>query len=501
MSSTLPRRRAFLLHALAGTAGFAFAGTSSPRSLGNGGNAADVAPQPIANRLAEYVHRLRYEDIDASALEALKLRLVDTFGCALAALKEPVVQRCFDVAEAATNGASTLVGTGQRTTPELAAFANGAAIRYYDLNDGYAAKEIGHPSDFISVSLAVAQAERRPIEDFVLASLIAYEIECRLFDAAAISPLGWDNPSYGVVTAALTAGKLMQLSVDQLTQAVNIALIDHVAMNQTRTQVLSNWKGLADASAAKSGFFAATLARQGITGPSPIFEGNFGFEKLVSGHPIPIDTATFGGRGHPYRIVDVLVKPYPAQGHTLTAVEAAIRLSAKIKDRSQIEKIVVATTEPGYKITGSGPYVWAPATKETADHSMPYVVGRALIDGTLTNESYAPEKLGAADVRELMQKIRVEEDPALTALYPKHIPNRVSVYLRSGDVLSERVDDLPGAAGAPLTRPMIEAKFWRTVGKTVTRENGDALIERIWSIERLHGVDALLEVARVEKVA
>lgn len=501
MSAMLTPRRAFLLRALAGTAGFALAGVSSAQSHAEPATAAGDTSPPIASRLAEYVHRLRYEDIDAHALEALKLRLVDTFGCALAAFTEPVVQRCFHLAEAAAGGASTLIGTAHRTTPELAAFANGAAIRYYDLNDGYAAKEIGHPSDFLSVSLAVAQSERRSIQDFILASLVAYEIECRLFDAAAISPRGWDNPTYGVVTAALTAGKLMQLSVEQLTQAVNIALIDHVAMNQTRTQVLSNWKGLADASAAKSGVFAASLAREGITGPSPIFEGTYGFEKLVLGQPMSVDTTSFGGQGRPFRIADVLVKPYPAQGHTLTAVEAAIRLSGRIKDRSQIEKVVVATTQLGYRITGSGPYVWAPATKETADHSMPYVVARALIDGTLTNASYAPEKLAAADVRELMPKIRVEEDPALTALYPKHIPNRLSVHLRSGEVLSERVDDLPGAPGVPLTRREIEAKFWRTAGSAISRTNGDALIQRIWSMERLHGVDALFEAAMIGRVA
>jgi len=501
MSITLARRRAFLLRALAGTAGVAFAGASSAQALADAAKPAATTVLPIANRLAEYVHRLRYEDIDASALEALKLRLVDTFGCALAALKEPVVQRCFHLAQAGASNASTLIGTTRRSTPELAAFANGAAIRYYDLNDGYAAKEIGHPSDFISVSLAVAQSERRSIQAFILASLIAYEIECRLFDAAAISPRGWDNPSYGVVTAALTAGKLMQLSVEQLTQAVNIALIDHVAMNQTRTQVLSNWKGLADASAAKSGVFAASLAREGITGPSPIFEGTYGFEKLVAGQPIAIDTAAFGGPGRPFRIADVLVKPYPAQGHTLTAVEAAIRLSGRIHDPVQIDKVVVATTQLGYKITGSGPYVWAPATKETADHSMPYVVARALIDGTLTNASYAPEKLTAADVRALMPKIRVEEDPALTALYPRHIPNRISVSLRSGEVLTERVDDLPGAPDVPLTRETIEAKFWRTAGTAITRANGEALLQRIWSLERLGGVDALFEAAMAERAA
>ena len=100
-----------------------------------------------------------------------------------------------------------------------------------------------------------------------------------------------------------------------------------------------------------------------------------------------------------------------------------------------------------------------------------------------------------------MPKIRVEEDPALTALYPRHIPNRISVYLRSGEVLTERVDDLPGAPDMPLTREAIEAKFWRTAGTAITRANGEALIQRIWSMERLRGVDPLFEAAMAERAA
>lgn len=493
------RRRALVLGALASVAGFAAVRVSFAQTR----SAEEASPSSpsLARRLAGYVDGLGYADVDAATLEAFKLRLVDTFGCALAALDEPVVAKCFQVAQADRSGAAMLIGTRQHTTAGLAAFANGAAIRYYDLNDGYASKEIGHPSDFVSVSLAVAQAEKRSMHDFIVASLIAYEIECRLFDAAAISSHGWDSPSYGVVTAALTAGKLMGLSVDQLEHAVNIALIDHVAMNQTRTQVLSNWKGLADASAAHSGVFAAILARQGITGPSPIFEGNYGFDKLVAGQPVDVDTSTFGGKGRAFRIADVLVKPYPAQGHTLTAVEAAVRLSRKIGDRAQIERIVVETTQPGYKITASGPYAWAPTTKETADHSMPYVVARALLDGTLTNASYAPQRLTAPEVQALIKKMQVVESPRLNAMYPRHIPNRVSIYLHSGEILTEQVDDLPGAPGSPLTRDEIVAKFWRSVDGAVSRASGNALIERIWSIEQAQSVDALLDAAAATRRA
>lgn len=495
MFNILMDRRRFMTAAATLTAAVAITGDNQSQS-----QAQPAAPSPgggegppLAARLAAYVDGLGYADIDATTLEAVKLRLVDTFGCALAALDEPVVASCYRIARAAGDGKATLIGTRHRVGTEMAAFANGAAIRYYDLNEGYASREVGHPSHFVSVCLAVAEAEGRSVRDVIVAIVAAYEIECRLFDAVSLNARGWDNTTYGVVTAALAAGKLMGLSVKRLTEAVNIALVDHVAMNQTRVQVLSNWKGLADASASRHGVFAAILAREGITGPSPIFEGRFGLNTQVAGEPIVIDTASFGGHGRPFRINDVLVKPYPAQGHTLTAVEAAIRLSGKISDRGAIAKVSVATTQFGYRQTATGPDVWAPATKETADHSMPYIVARALLDGTITNDSYAPERLAAADVRALMAKITIAEDPTLTALYPRQIPNRVVVTLRSGEVLTEQVDDLPGSPRRPLTRADIEAKFWRNVGPRASAAAGKALIQTIWSLEQMTRVEALLD--------
>lgn len=499
MFSILTDRRRLMAGAASLAAAYAFTGHGRAQQAAKSSSGPELSP--LAGRLADYVHGLGYADIDAGTIEAVKLRLVDTIGCALAALDEPVVANCFRIARTAGDGTSTLIGTRHRTSAEMAAFANGAAMRYYDLNDGYASKEVGHPSDFVAVCLAVAQAEGRSVRDFIVSVVAAYEIECRLFDAVSLNARGWDNTTYGVVTAALAAGKLMGLAVDRLTQAVNIALVDHVAMNQTRVQVLSNWKGLADASASRHGVFAAILAREGITGPSPIFEGRFGLNRQVAGEDIVVDTSTFGGHGRPFRINDVLVKPYPAQGHTLTAVEAAIRLSGKIGDRGAIAKVNVATTQFGYKQTATGPDVWAPATKETADHSMPYIVARALLDGTITNASYAPERLATPDVRALMARIEIAEDPALTALYPRQIPNRVAVTLRSGEVFSEQVDDLPGSPRRPLTREDIAAKFWRNVGSRTPTTDARLrqVLDFVWNLEHEDKLDRLFELLVAER--
>src|SRR5262249_26191789 len=159
----------------------------------------------------------------------------------------------------------------------------------------------------------------------ITAIVIAYEINCRMIDAFDIATRGWDVPVLMLPAAALAAGKLMKLSPDKLAQAVNLALNDHIPMGQTRGQTFSDWKAIAPAEAGRNAIFAATLARAGLTGPAPIFEGRLGFTKLITGSG-DMDVATFGGRRAPFRIHDCGMKSYPAHISAQTTVPAAIAL-------------------------------------------------------------------------------------------------------------------------------------------------------------------------------
>jgi 2-methylcitrate dehydratase len=228
--------------------------------------------RPLADRLADYAAALRFEDLDAATVERVKSHIVDAFACAIAAFDEPPVRICRDLALAPssmTDGPSTVLGTTRRTTPDLAGFANGAAIRYYDLNDAYASPTSGavHPSDHIGAILAVAEAEKASATDAIAAIVLAYEINCRLVDALDSAKRGWDPTLFSLPAMSLAAGKLMKLPHDKMVQAVNLALNDHVPMGQTRTQTNSDWKGLSDAEAERNSIFAAQLARGGLTGP------------------------------------------------------------------------------------------------------------------------------------------------------------------------------------------------------------------------------------------
>jgi 2-methylcitrate dehydratase len=462
------------------------------------GPSADAATTlNIAQRMARYVAETEYGALDQTTIEAGKAHLIDAIGCGISAYHEDVVRACRDVALALPSGVSTVIGTKQRTTPDLATFANGVAIRYFDFNDLYFGREPGHPSDNIAACLATAEAEGRNGREFLLAMVLAYEINCRLLDAAELTRKGWDHPINSLPACALAAGKLMGLSSEKLEQAVNIALNGHIAMNQTRVQVLSDWKNLADADAGRNGVFAALLARQGITGPSPIYEGNAGLFKMVSG-PFEIDVDQFGGRKGQFRINECGVKPYPAQGAIQTAILAAAEVAKEIGDLGQIAAIELFTTDFTYRSAARDQEKWAPETRETADHSLPYVVARSMLDGKITLDSFSHNAIHDPKALALMAKMTANTDPVLTAMMPKKIPFRISATLKDGRAISRQVEAVPGLGGRPMQRGDIEHKFSDNVGKIWSVAQQGRVLDFLWNIERHDKLDHLFELVLVE---
>jgi 2-methylcitrate dehydratase len=446
--------------------------------------------RPLAERLAAYADGLRYDDIDAATVERVKTHLIDTIGCGIGAFDERPVGICRDVA-LAVGGNATIIGTNRRTTPDLASFANGAAFRYFDFNDTYTGSFSVHPSDHIAACLAVAETERASARDLITAIVIAYEVNCRLVDALDIAARGWDPPVMSLPAVALAAGKLMKLNPGQLTQAVNLAVNDHISMAQTRVQTLSDWKGFADAEAARNAVFAALLARGGLTGPAPIFEGQSGFFKQVSG-PANIDTDTFGGRGGPFLIHRCAIKPYPAVIYTQTAIVAGIEVAREVGSLDRIAAVEIATTSRGYQRTGSEPEKWSPKTRETADHSLPYITARAMFDGDVSNESFAPAMFGDPRILAFMQKITVKEDPVLTARMGAEVSTRVTAILTDGQRISREVDYAPGFAERPMNRSEVERKFRGNVRKRWPQEQTDAILQALWVLDQTDDLSVLL---------
>ena len=453
----------------------------------------DAVVTPLAERLVGYAQNLRYDDLDAATLEAVKVRLIDLLGCAIAAFDERPVRICRDVAAGVTGGAATIIGTRIRSTPDLAAFANAAAVRYYDLNDVYVARQASHPSDTIAACLAIAEAQKASAQELITAIVLAYEINCRLLDAFYLGDRGWDATVFTLPAVALAAGKLMKLDAERLTQAVNIAINDHIAMGQTRTQTLSDWKGIADPEAVRNAVFATLLARGGLTGPAPIFEGKSGFFRLVSGAPAAVDVATFGRPGAPFRINQVGMKAYPAQVYTQTAIVAATALAKDVGALDRIAALDIGTSHRGYVMAGSEAEKWAPDTRDTADHSLPYIVARAMVDGDITNASYAPDKLHDPAILAFMRKITVSADPALETSRGNAPSTRITATLDDGRRVARQIDDMPGFPGRRMERTNVERKFRGNVGRRWPDAQSRAVLDALWALEHTTDVGALLQ--------
>jgi 2-methylcitrate dehydratase len=484
----LTRRR--LLHLAAGGVALPIASRIAMTQDNSSPPLSAPRERPLAQQLAAYAHALRYDDLDAATVERIKVHVIDTIGCGIGAFQERAVGICRDIA-LAVPGSATIIGTRQRTTPDLASFANGAAFRFLDFNDTYVGRFAVHPSDNIAACLAVAEVERANAQDLMTAIALAYEVNCRLVDSLDIATRGWDPPVFGLPAVALAAGKLMKLDPERLTHAVDLALNDHIPMAQTRIQTLSDWKGLAAAEAARNAVFAALLARGGVTGPSPIFEGRSGFFKQVSG-PGNVDVDSFGRRGVPFRIHQCSLKAYPAVIYTQTAIVAGIEVAKEVGSLDRIAAIEIATTRRGFERTGSEAEKWSPQTRETADHSLPYITARAMFDGDITNKSFAPHMYRDPRILAFMQKIKVSEDPILTSRGGGAVPTRVTAILLDGQRITREIDHAPGFAARPMNREDVERKFRGNVGQRWEKDRTDKTLQTLWALDRTDDLSSLL---------
>ncbi len=448
----------------------------------------------LAQRLAHYSRALSYRALPAEVIHEVKRRLIDTLGCALGGWQEAPAKIARKVARSVRlSSGATLLGETHRTTEDLAAFANGTAVRYLDYNDTYLSKEPAHPSDNIPAALAAAEAAGRGGKALIEAIVLGYEIQCRLCDAAALRPRGWDHVTYGAFSSALVAAKLWKLSEEKTIHAIGLTGTPNQALRQTRVGEISMWKAAAFANAARNGLFAVELARLGMTGPAPIFEGEKGFMKIVSG---PFDLPPLHPAG-PFKIMETYIKYFPVEYHAQSAVQAALALRSRLEGGIEsIEAITIRTPDVSYEIIGRDPEKWHPKTRETADHSLPYCVAVALMDGEMSLRQFGPRRLVDPKLHRLMQKVRVLSDPELSATYPDAIANIVEVRVNGRDEV-ERVDHPRGHPKNPMTDEEIEEKFRRLAGRLLSKSQIEKILGRVWALEKVTSMGEILAPLKV----
>lgn len=451
----------------------------------------------IAERLAHYAVNLRYEDLPQEAVHEAKRRIIDSIACAFGAWRSETAALVRQVAtHIHSDYGATIIGTRHKASPDWTAFANGLLIRYLDYNDTYLSKEPAHPSDNLSAVLAVAEAEASSGKEVLLATVLAYEIQCRLCDSASLRARGWDHVNYGLFSASAASARLMGLSAEATKHAMSIAGVSGLAMRQTRVGELSAWKGCAFANSARHATFASWLAKHGMTGPSEIFEGKMGFMKQVSGE---FALGALGGEeGRGFMINETYIKYYPVEYHAQSAVWAAQALREQIGgDISAIDSVEIDTFEACYSIIGSEPEKWDPKSRETADHSLPYIVGVTLMDGKVDLSSFDEARYTDPDLLAFLKKITVRHDPAMDPRYPEGIPNRITVRLKDGRTLTEENTFPRGHARNPMSDEEVSAKFYGLTEWAFSRTRQDEILQFIWDMDAQPNIRPLMEMLAV----
>jgi len=450
-------------------------------------------PDRILNQLCEYAIQFSYRDIPDEVVDRTKKIVLDTVGCALGAAESAPAKIARAAAcEITSTMPATVFVTGRQTSPDLAAFANGVMIRYLDFNDTYAGAPTCHPSDLLAPILAVADATKARGKDVILAMVLGYEIFCGLIDRGSRErDRHWDQSTYGVIAAAVAAAKLLGLSAEPMAHAISLAVSSHISLEQIRRGQISHWKGCALANASRNAVFCAMLAAKGMTGPAEPFEGKAGF---VNSTGIRFRSEPWPRPGDAYRIMEARLKAFPAGYFSQSAIEAMLALRAQIGALTRIKRIRLQTFPAGYEAMASGEANWHPETRESADHSLPFVMALALMEGAVEIRHYDEEYYKRPDVRALMQKITVRIGDEPVSAWPEVPLNIVDIEMQSGEIFSTRVAYHLGHFKRFMSDEEQERKFRPLAEPLLPKEQIDELLACLRRLEELERIGELISL-------
>lgn len=431
----------------------------------------------LTRQIADFAADLSFERLPDDVVAAATRFIVDTLACAIAAYDCESARIGLRLARGAAplRYPGRILCHGESSTAESAAFVNTTMIRNLDFNDEYPG---GHPSDCLGAVLALAESAKADGRRLISSLVVAYELFLRISDATGLRTKGWDQGfAIGVATAA-AVGHLLKFSPQQLAQAISIIAVANVPMRNTRAGELSLWKGAATAFATRNGVFAALLAGEGMEGADKPFEGKHGLWDLITGSfelpPLPT-------QGGPYRSAETRLKYWPVEYNGQLPVWAALELRSHA-DWREIADIQIGTYTFCYTEIGSEPEKWDPKTRETADHSLPYLFAKTIVDGTITLAAFEERAYRDPALRPLMAKIHVALDKEVASIYPKIISMKIIATTTDGRRIELWPRDPLGHVRNPMKDEHVTAKFVRAVEPVFGNSRTSAILRRWWSI-------------------
>jgi 2-methylcitrate dehydratase len=447
--------------------------------------------------LARYAARASFADLSAQSRQQLTVHILDSLGCCIAALGAGPIEACREqVADFGGDGPCALIG-GYKANPIYAAFWHTGLVRYVDFMDNFLAPtETCHTADNFGVALSIADYIGGSGRDLMLAVALSYTVQSRFVDHANFMTRGFDHTTQLAFSLNAAAGRLLGMSEPQIANAIAMAAVSDASFAVVRAKPLSQWKGLASAQSALEAMNTLFLARRGVEGPLQVIEGANGIDNLLH-MQVRIDWDKEGYEG----VLQSTIKKYNAMIHTQSAVHCMVELVTQNKiNPTKVVAIEADVTRMTYDFAGGGLYGVDKfiKTKEQADHSLPYLLAVALLDGDVMPAQFEPDRITRDDVQQLLKKVSVRPNHEYTDQYPREIPAKITVRLEGGKVIEHEVQDYPGMPSHPFTWEDSVKKFDRLVVGRADDGVSRAIKNAVRSLETIQVADLMQLLGRVK---
>lgn len=446
----------------------------------------------IHDQLTEYTRESMFGAVSAEVVDAAKGRILDTLGALSAGFDgEPCVLLRRMANDLYPGPGASIVGTATSTSVDMAALVNGTTSRYAELNDTYhmPGKPGVHPSDVIMPLVAMGEFCRSSGAELLAAVVAGYEVCLALAEATPAN--GFDNTNAVAMGVAAGSAILLKLPEDAIRQCISVVVVSGNALLRSRRGAASAWKAAASGHAGRAAVFAALLAGYGIGAPTMPFSGTAGWLDVVAREPVELALPEPSASR---RLLGTIIKPRAVCGAAIPAVLAAEDAHRQGVDLDEVTEVVVETYRDAFRKNADGAHHWAPTTRETADHSIPYVVAAALIDGTVGPSQYDDSHLHSPDLRGLLAKVRVEERDEFTEAYDAMpVVHRTRVTVSNLD--GRRIQGDSGGSFGDISDPMSQSQIAEKFAGLVTPKLGAAVVDHVtqlvWSLEEVDEIASL----------
>jgi 2-methylcitrate dehydratase len=458
-----------------------------------------AAKETITAKMSRWAAGLTYQQLSQEAVYQAKRFLLDSIGCALGGYQQHDVKIALELLdEIAGRGRATVIGTGKRIDAVSASLANALMIRCMDYNDIYWKQDPSHPSDIFPAALACCERAKSDGRELIVGLALGHEFEMRFCEAAfpGIRERGWHHATLTAFVSPMVAGRALHLGWEQIQHAVGISASRHATLGAVTAGKLTMMKNTVDPMATQSGVLAALMAEKGYTGPEHVVDGKEGLTHCF-GPSWKLNLLT-DGLGESWRITQCGMKAFPTEALTHTPISALLDIvkSNDLKPE-QVAKVQIRSLARAADIL-SDPSKYDPQSKETADHSLPYVIAAALAERQVTPVQFEMRKIMDPTIRAQLRKVEVVADPEIERVFPALQRVIVNLTTTDGRTLSKQLDFPKGDPRNPLSDAEVEEKFAALAEGVLSDGSQKKLKNAIWNLEKVGSVSKLMTLMKAD---